>query len=61
MPTNIKAVPSEILDPRAIYDDASRWHEKAHNLAELFVKNFEKFTDTQAGKDLLKSGPQLPN
>ena len=61
MPTNIKAFPSEILEPRASYDDASHWHERAHNLTELFVKNFEKFTDTQAGKDLLKSGPQLPN
>ncbi len=61
MPTKIKAVPSQILDPRASYDDVIYWHERAHNLAELFVKNFEKFTDTQAGKDLLKSGPQLPN
>ena len=41
-------------DPRASYDDASHWQEKKQygNLAGLFVKNFEKFTDTQAGEDL---------
>ena len=57
--SNTRAIIDAIL--KGELDDASHWHERAHNLAELFVKNFEKFTDTQAGKDLLKSGPQLPN
>ena len=33
--------------------------EKAKNLAQRFVNNFEKFTDTDNGKALVAAGPQL--
>ncbi|MFT7560710.1 MAG: phosphoenolpyruvate carboxykinase (ATP) [Flavobacteriales bacterium] len=57
-----KALPgcsSDILDPRKTYEDSSEWQSKAENLAELFIKNFEKFTDDDAGMALVAHGPQL--
>ncbi len=59
VPLNIDAVDNGILDPRNTYDNPAEWDEKARNLAELFVKNFEKFTDTDEGKKLVAAGPQL--
>lgn len=59
MPKNIAGVDSAILDPRSSYNDESLWQERATDLADLFIKNFEKFTDKDAGKALLASGPQL--
>ena len=41
------------------YADADEWDEKAHSLAELFIANFVKFTDTNEGKGLVAAGPQL--
>jgi len=59
VPMNIEAVDNGILDPRNTYENATEWEHKAKNLAELFVQNFEKFTDTDEGKKLLAAGPQL--
>lgn len=59
VPKNIDAVDNGILDPRNTYEDPAQWDEKAQNLAELFVNNFEKFTDTDEGKKLLAAGPAL--
>lgn len=59
VPMNIAAVDNGILDPRSTYEDPAEWDKKARNLAELFVKNFEKFTDTDEGKKLVAAGPAL--
>ncbi len=59
MPTKIEGVDAAILDPRNAYDDASGWNEKATKLAELFVNNFAKFTDSEHGELLVSAGPQL--
>lgn len=50
---------SDILDPRVTYTDSSQWETKAKNLAEKYVKYFEKYTDTEEGKKLVPAGPQL--
>jgi phosphoenolpyruvate carboxykinase (ATP) len=59
VPMNIDAVDNGILDPRSTYEDPAQWEEKARNLSELFVNNFEKFTDTDEGRKLVAAGPTL--
>lgn len=59
IPTTIKGVDSDILDPKATYPDASKWFVNASSLAKLFVKNFEQYTDNEQGKALVSAGPIL--
>ncbi len=59
IPTKIEGVDDNILDPRKTYDDANQWQTKAIDLANRFVNNFDKFTDTDNGKSLVAAGPQL--
>jgi phosphoenolpyruvate carboxykinase (ATP) len=59
VPTALHDVNSAILDPRDTYENQSDWNAKATNLATLFVKNFEQYTDNSEGQSLVKAGPQL--
>lgn len=59
VPTSLKDVHTNILDPRDTYKDAEEWNSKAKKLAGLFIKNFEKYTDNEEGKALVAAGPQL--
>ena len=59
VPTSLKEVHDEILDPRDTYKDPEEWNKRAHKLAGLFIKNFEKYTDNEEGKALVAAGPQL--
>ncbi len=61
VPTSLPGVDPKILDPRDTYADAKVWDEKARDLADRFVKNFVKFTHTQAGKALVAAGPKTLN
>lgn len=59
VPTALPGVDPKILDPRDTYADKSVWEEKAKDLADRFIKNFEKYTTNEAGKALVSAGPQL--
>lgn len=59
VPTALPNVDSKILDPRDTYSDVKEWEGKAGELAGLFIKNFEKYTDNKEGKALVAAGPQL--
>ena len=59
MPISLKEVNDDILDPRNTYSDPKEWDEKAKDLSDRFIKNFEKFTDNEEGKALVAAGPQL--
>ena len=59
VPTALPGVDAGILDPRDTYADASEWDTKAKDLAGRFVKNFAKYTGNDAGKALVKAGPEL--
>ena len=59
VPTALPGVDSAILDPRDTYKDASEWDNKAKDLAGRFIKNFVKYEGNEAGKALVKAGPQL--
>lgn len=59
IPLALPGVDSTILDPRDTYSTPSEWEIKAKDLAERFIKNFDKFTGNDAGKALVAAGPKL--
>ncbi|WP_413721578.1 phosphoenolpyruvate carboxykinase (ATP) [Sodalis sp. RH23] len=59
VPMTLAGVDSQILDPRHTYAEPGLWQEKADDLAKRFITNFDKYTDTPAGKALVKAGPKL--
>ena len=59
IPTKLEGVATEVLDPKDTYKDPSEWDKKAKKLAQMFIDNFAKYTDTEAGKALVAAGPQL--
>ena len=59
VPTELHDVNPAILDPRDTYADQAEWDAKAQDLAQRFIKNFERFTDNDEGKRLVAAGPQL--
>ncbi|MEZ9549727.1 phosphoenolpyruvate carboxykinase (ATP) [Vibrio breoganii] len=59
VPKSLHDVNPEILDPRDTYVDPLQWESKANDLAQRFINNFEKYTDNDEGKSLVKAGPQL--
>ncbi|QWT42396.1 phosphoenolpyruvate carboxykinase (ATP) [Dickeya dadantii] len=58
IPTELPGVDPAILDPRDTYADPAQWEEKAHDLAQRFITNFDKYTDTPAGAALVSAGPK---
>ncbi|ACT05138.1 phosphoenolpyruvate carboxykinase (ATP) [Dickeya chrysanthemi] len=59
IPTALPGVDPAILDPRDTYASVAQWEEKAHDLAQRFITNFDKYTDTPAGAALVSAGPKL--
>ena len=59
VPTQLPGVDPAILDPRDTYADPAVWEEKAKDLSSRFIKNFVKYEGNEAGKALVKAGPQL--
>ncbi len=59
IPTELKGVATEILDPKDTYSNVADWNEKADKLASMFIKNFEQYTDNEEGKSLVTAGPQV--
>jgi len=57
VPVTLPGVDPDLLDPRDSYADASEWAAKARELADLFIDNFEQYTDTSRGRALLSAGP----
>ena len=59
VPTELPGVDPKILDPRDTYTDSAIWTDKATKLAEMFINNFKKFENNEAGKALVAAGPKL--
>ncbi|HMC99634.1 MAG TPA: phosphoenolpyruvate carboxykinase (ATP) [Ferruginibacter sp.] len=57
IPETCPGVPSEILDPRNTWADKAAYDEKAKNLAEQFIKNFEKYA-SGVNEEILAAGPK---
>ncbi|SIO24222.1 phosphoenolpyruvate carboxykinase (ATP) [Salinivibrio sp. ES.052] len=59
IPVSLEEVNDGILDPRDTYVDPLQWESKAKDLAQRFINNFDKYTDTTEGAALVSAGPQL--
>ncbi|EOY4405067.1 phosphoenolpyruvate carboxykinase (ATP) [Klebsiella michiganensis] len=57
VPRDLSAIEHDILDPRASWESEQQWQDKAMFLADKFITNFEKFTDTAVGQALAATGP----
>jgi len=58
VPTQCPNVASELLKPRNVWQDKAAYDAKAHELAELFNKNFTKFGNSVSA-DIIAAGPQI--
>ena len=59
VPLSVAGVDTALLDPRNSFDEPADWDSRARNLANLFIQNFEKFTDDPSAKSLVAAGPQV--
>ena len=59
IPTALPGVDPAILDPRDTYTNPEEWDVKAQDLAARFIKNFKKYTNNPAGKELVAAGPHV--
>jgi phosphoenolpyruvate carboxykinase (ATP) len=59
IPKNIEGLDNKILNPENSWQNKAAFKETAEKLADFFIKNFEKFTDTDEGKRLREFGPKL--
>lgn len=58
MPNECPEVPNELLHPKNTWADGAAYDTKANQLAEAFVKNFEKFADN-ASDEILAAAPKV--
>ena len=58
VPTEIKGVDPKILNPKNTWKYETAYMKQANDLAEKFIENFNKFTDTEEGQRLVAAGPQ---
>jgi len=59
IPKQLHDVNPHIMDPRNSYTNANEWENKARDLANKFINNFKKYTDTTKGQMLESAGPTL--
>lgn len=58
MPKSCPGVPDEILVPRNTWEDKEAYDKKANELAQLFVKNFDKYA-SQANEEIMAAAPTV--
>ena len=59
IPKAIPGVPNEILNPRNHWKNKDEYDAASQKLAQMFIDNFKKFTNTGHGKSLVAAGPKL--
>ena len=50
IPTAISGIDDKLLNPRNTWVNKEQYDENLRKLAEMFIKNFDKYTDNDAGK-----------
>jgi len=61
VPTHVKGVPDEILNPKNTWSDKAAYEESVKKLAQKFINNFKKFEDKVPKNVLEMGGPNLPS
>ncbi len=56
IPTEIKGVPTELLNPRGTWESTEGYDKKARELAEMFAENFAKYGDS-VSETIFSAGP----
>ncbi|MCV2508759.1 MAG: phosphoenolpyruvate carboxykinase (ATP) [Candidatus Lightella neohaematopini] len=59
VPKFLDGLDHNLLDPRNYYINKEVWKYKAKILAKLLKNNFNRFLDTNLGKLIIKSGPEI--
>jgi len=59
VPLRVNGVNPHLLNPQKSWANPGDWDKAARNLAGMFIKNFENFTDNEWGKSLVKAGPHI--
>jgi len=59
VPLRVNGVNPHLLNPQKSWANPGDWDKAARNLAGMFIKNFENFTDNEWGKRLVKAGPHI--
>lgn len=57
IPTALAGMDPHILNPRNCWVDKNAYDAQALKLAQMFIKNFQSFTDTAEGAALVSAGP----
>lgn len=58
MPITCSGVPAEVLNPRNTWTDKDAYDAQAKNLAQQFIKNFEKYA-SGANEEILAAAPKI--
>jgi phosphoenolpyruvate carboxykinase (ATP) len=58
MPVSCPNVPDSLLDPKNTWANGDNYDEKANDLAVLFIKNFEQYTDF-SNSEILNAAPNV--
>jgi len=59
IPLQVEGVNAEVLNPRNMWANKDIYDIAAARLAEMFVQNFQRYTDTPEGEALVKAGPDI--
>jgi len=59
IPKLIRGIENKKLNPRNLWGDQNAYDSALRKLAGLFIANFNFFTDTPHGRQLISAGPQL--
>ena len=59
IPKSVPCVKADILNPREAWSDKEAYDVTLQQLARMFIRNFDQFTDSAKGKELVSRGPQL--
>ena len=60
IPKSVEGIDSSLLHPRDTWADKAAYDEQLKKVAEMFIKNFKRFTDTENGRKLEEvAGPKL--
>ena len=58
IPTSCEGVPDEILQPRQTWSDSKRFDNVANLLAQMFIENFEQYSEG-CSEEVLSASPKV--